>query len=45
MAQFFDAARKLAVYEGPKTDRTTLSIWLWFLLSRNLIEHVRDSTY
>lgn len=45
MACFFDTTRTLAVYESPKTGGTTLRIWLFFLLTGNLVEHVRDRTY
>jgi hypothetical protein len=45
MGCYMDRARNLAVYDSPKTGGTTLRIWLYFLLTGQLVENVQDNSY
>jgi hypothetical protein len=45
MGYFIDKERSLVVYDSPKSGGTTLRIWLYFLLTGQLVENVQDNSY
>jgi hypothetical protein len=45
MGFFLDHSHSLCIYDCPKSGGTTLRIWLYFLLTGQLVENVRGDSY